>query len=134
MYRAFKWEPPSFGHLPLLLNSDGTKLSKRQNDIRIAHYKSSGIFPLALVNFIVHSGGGFEKDLERGMKPRCFTLKQLAYQFCVQNINSHSGKLMPERLHEFNRLELARRLEDMEETKVLIREVQNIVKNAFPNR
>lgn len=33
--RAFGWEPPVFGHLPLLINADGTKLSKRQGDIDI---------------------------------------------------------------------------------------------------
>lgn len=69
-----------YGHLPLLLNADGTKLSKRQNDIKIAHYRESGIFPLALINFIVNSGGGFEKDLERGIKPKCFTIDELAKQ------------------------------------------------------
>lgn len=116
------------------MNSDGSKLSKRQNDIRISHYKESGIFPLALVNFIVNSGGGFQKDLERGARPKCFTLNELAQQFNVEKINSHSGKLMPERLKEFNRLELNRRLTNSNETKKLVVEVQNIVKNKFSER
>lgn len=79
-FRAFDWKPPIYGHLPLLLNADGTKLSKRQKDIKIGHYRENGIFPLALINFIVNSGGGFDKDLERGMKPKCFTMDQLAQQ------------------------------------------------------
>lgn len=132
--RAFKWKPPRFGHLPLLLNSDGTKLSKRQNDIKISHYRESGIFPLALINFIVNSGGGFQKDLERGLKPQCFTLNELAQQFSIETINSHSGKMMPERLKEFNRLELERRLKNDVETKKLVKEVQSIVKTSFPDR
>lgn len=132
--RAFNWTPPLYGHLPLLLNPDGTKLSKRQNDIKISHYRESGIFPLALMNFIVNSGGGFQKDLERGVKPRCFTLEELARQFSVQGINSHSGKLMPERLKEFNRLELERQLKTKHETRKLVSIVQNVVKEAFPDR
>lgn len=134
LLRAFEWTPPLYGHLPLLLNADGTKLSKRQNDIRISHYRESGIFPLALINFIVNSGGGFRKDQERGVKPQCFTMEELAEQFSVENINSHSGKLMPERLGEFNRLELARRLRNWEDTKGLVAEVQDIVRKAFPER
>lgn len=134
LHRAFKWTPPLYGHLPLLLNSDGTKLSKRQNDIRISHYKESGVFPLALINFIVNSGGGFQKDLERGIKSQCFTLDELAQQFSVERINSHSGKLMPERLKEFNRLELVRKLRSVKETKNLVNEVQCLVKKTFPDR
>lgn len=41
---------------------------------------------------------------------------------------------MPERLYEFNRLELARRLTNDEETRKLVVEVQSIVKKAFPDR
>lgn len=37
--RAFKWVPPQYGHLPLLMNADGTKLSKRQGNINIDHYR-----------------------------------------------------------------------------------------------
>lgn len=80
MYKAFKWKPPQFAHLPLLMNADGTKLSKRQNDIKISHYRDKGIFSLALINFIVNSGGGFEKDLQRNVKPKCFTIAELSEQ------------------------------------------------------
>lgn len=80
LYRAFGWDSPVFGHLPLLLNADGTKLSKRQGDIKIGHFRESGIFPLALVNYIVKAGGGFEKDLDRGVKEKLFTMDELADQ------------------------------------------------------
>ena len=39
LYKAFGWIPPKFGHLPLIINSDGTKLSKRQGDVHVEHYK-----------------------------------------------------------------------------------------------
>ena len=38
LYRAFGWQPPSFAHLPLLLNTDGTKLSKRKGDLFVERY------------------------------------------------------------------------------------------------
>lgn len=59
-YRAFNWAPPLYGHLPLILNADGTKLSKRQNDIHIESIRKSGIFPLAVLNYVIHAGGGFD--------------------------------------------------------------------------
>lgn len=62
------------------MNTDGTKLSKRQGDIKISYYRDNHIFPLALINFIVHSGGGFAKDLERHLKPKCYTLEELTDQ------------------------------------------------------
>ncbi|VEN35935.1 unnamed protein product [Callosobruchus maculatus] len=80
LYRAFNWNPPKFAHLPLLMNADGTKLSKRQGDVKISYYRENGIFPLALLNFIVHSGGGFSKDLQRHVKPKCYTVNELAEQ------------------------------------------------------
>lgn len=131
IYRAFGWEPPSYGHLPLLINSDGTKLSKRQGDIKISHYRDSGIFPQALINYITNCGGGFEKDLQQGIKPKCYSMKELADQFKIKTINTHSGRLAPERLLEFNRLELQRKLQNKNETNILVQELQALVKDKF---
>ncbi|CAH1368106.1 unnamed protein product [Tenebrio molitor] len=132
MYRAFSWKPPQFAHLPLLMNSDGSKLSKRQGDIKISHYRDSGIFPLAVINFIINSGGGFEKDSERNVKPKCLTMDELAEQFNISRINSHSGKLMSERLQEFSRLELKRKLQHPQEENELIEVVREMVKKHLP--
>lgn len=38
-FRAFGWVPPQYAHLPLIQNSDGTKLSKRQGNVNIEHYR-----------------------------------------------------------------------------------------------
>lgn len=84
-FRAFNWTPPLYGHLPLIMNADGTKLSKRQGDIKIDYYRDKGIFPLALINFITNSGGGFTKDSERHLKPTCYSMKQLIDQVFMSN-------------------------------------------------
>lgn len=62
------------------MNADGTKLSKRQGDIKISSYREKHVFPLALLNFIVQSGGGFAKDLEKNVKPKCHTIEELSKQ------------------------------------------------------
>ena len=52
LYNAFKWEPPRFGHVPLLVDKSGQKLSKRNADIDLSSFKDQqGIFPATLVNF-----------------------------------------------------------------------------------
>lgn len=79
-YRGFGWTPPQFAHLPLLLNSDGTKLSKRQGDVTVAYYRSSHILPRALVNFVTFSGGGFHRSDSDTV--RNLDMEQLASQVC----------------------------------------------------
>lgn len=44
----------------MILNSDGSKLSKRQNDINIESFRKDGVFPLAVLNYVIHAGGGFD--------------------------------------------------------------------------
>ena len=52
LYDAFGWQPPEFGHVPILVDGNGQKLSKRNADIDIAFYRENqGILPEALVNF-----------------------------------------------------------------------------------
>lgn len=52
LYNAFKWEPPRFGHVPLLVDKLGQKLSKRNADIDLSSFRDQqGIFPATLINF-----------------------------------------------------------------------------------
>lgn len=75
IYKAFGWKPPQYAHLPLILNADGSKLSKRQGDIRIGSFRDQGILPQALLNFITQSGGGFEQIADK--KIRSHQMKEL---------------------------------------------------------
>lgn len=52
LYNAFNWTPPQFGHVPLLVDENGQKLSKRNADIDVSFFRDQqGILPSALVNF-----------------------------------------------------------------------------------
>ena len=51
LYDALGWQPPVFAHVPLLVDQNRQKLSKRNFDSDIASFKKSGIFPEALTNF-----------------------------------------------------------------------------------
>ncbi|HPQ41578.1 MAG TPA: glutamate--tRNA ligase, partial [bacterium] len=52
LYEAFQWDLPEFIHLPLLLNPDGSKLSKRKNPTSIDYYRDAGYLPEALLNYL----------------------------------------------------------------------------------
>lgn len=56
LYAAFDWEAPRFAHLPLLINKDGSKLSKRQGSAFVNYYREAGYLPEALLNFVAFLG------------------------------------------------------------------------------
>src|SRR3989339_1833333 len=56
LYNAFGFPMPSFAHLPLILNADKSKLSKRQGDVAVEDYLAKGYLPEALVNFVALLG------------------------------------------------------------------------------
>ena len=53
LYDYFGWQMPVYGHLPLILNSDGKgKLSKRHGHASVAYYKQEGFLPEAVLNYL----------------------------------------------------------------------------------
>jgi nondiscriminating glutamyl-tRNA synthetase len=56
IYRAFGWPIPEFAHLPLILNEDKSKLSKRKNKVSVDDYLAEGYLPEALLNFLALVG------------------------------------------------------------------------------
>jgi nondiscriminating glutamyl-tRNA synthetase len=81
LYQAFKWEPPLMAHLPLLLNPDRSKLSKRQRDVAVEEYLKKGYLPECLINFVALLGWNPGTDQE------IFTLKQLIEQFSLERVS-----------------------------------------------
>ncbi|XP_075162551.1 putative glutamate--tRNA ligase, mitochondrial [Haematobia irritans] len=130
LYRAFGWKPPKYGHLPLLVNADGTKLSKRQGDIGIKNFRDKGYFPNALLNYVVSAGGGFPH--EQFAKPKVYTLDELATMFTIEKVNSHPSRLNPDLLDEFNRLHITELLGHEKSANDLVEMVQNLIKTTYP--
>ncbi|KAJ8245959.1 hypothetical protein GJAV_G00262160 [Gymnothorax javanicus] len=125
MYKAFGWTPPTFGHLPLLLNKDGSKLSKRQGDIFIEHFAKAGTLPEALLDIITNCGSGFASS-RSGRK-----LKEMISEFDVSKITSHSALLDLDKLPEFNRVHLIQRINDEQECGLLVKDLQALVRQTY---
>lgn len=59
IYRAFGWEAPKFYHVPMILNGEGKKLSKRDGATNVMEYKALGYLPEALLNFLARLGWSY---------------------------------------------------------------------------
>ena len=81
LYRYFGWSPPKFAHLPLILNPDRSKLSKRQEAVAIEDFRDQGYLAETLVNFISLLGWSPPGNNE------LFTLRELVEQFSFERVN-----------------------------------------------
>src|SRR6185369_17132389 len=52
LFRAFGAEPPKYAHIPLILNQDGTKMSKRDQGASLNTYIDGGYAPEAVINYL----------------------------------------------------------------------------------
>jgi len=64
LYRALGFEPPQFAHLPMLLGTDRSKLSKRHGAVSITQYRDQGYLPEAMVNFLALLGWSLDDRTE----------------------------------------------------------------------
>ena len=96
VYQAFKWPVPDFAHLPLLLNPDHSKLSKRQGDVAVEDYLAQGYLPETLVNFLALLGWNPGNDQE------IFNLKQLIKEFSLGKIQKSGAIFNREKLDWLN--------------------------------
>ncbi|MDB6175273.1 MAG: glutamyl-tRNA synthetase [Chthoniobacteraceae bacterium] len=65
LYRAFGVEPPRFAHIPLILNRDGSKMSKRDQGAGIGNYIEQGYVPEAVRNYLCLLGWSPKDDREK---------------------------------------------------------------------
>lgn len=100
LYEYFGWTPPKFAHLPLLLNSDRSKLSKRQGDVAVEDYRAKGYEREALINFVAFLGWnpGSEKEI--------FTVQELGQEFDLDRVGKSGAIFNVDKLNWFNQQHL----------------------------
>ena len=81
LYEYFGWKVPKFCHLPLLRNTDKSKLSKRKNPTSILYYREKGFLPEALLNYLCRMGWSMPDEREK------FTLGEMLEVFDIQRIS-----------------------------------------------
>jgi len=96
LYDAFGWKPPVFAHLPLLLNPDKSKLSKRQGDVAVKDYREAGYLPEAINNFVALLGWNPKSDQE------IYNMGELADLFELRDVNKSGAVFNREKLDWLN--------------------------------
>jgi nondiscriminating glutamyl-tRNA synthetase len=96
LYKAFNWDAPHFAHLPLLLNKDRSKLSKRQGDVAVEDYLAKGYLKEALINFVAMLGWNPKTNQE------IFSMDELISQFDLTKVNKASAVFDVEKLDWIN--------------------------------
>jgi glutamyl-tRNA synthetase len=81
LYRALGVEPPRFGHIPLILNQDGSKMSKRDVGASITGYLEGGYAPEAVLNYLCLLGWSPKDDSEK------LDLEHIIERFDLANVN-----------------------------------------------
>ncbi len=92
IYRALGAMPPAFGHLPMILGTDGKRLSKRHGALAVEAYRERGILPEAMLNFLALLGWSPGDDREV-MGP-----DELVEAFSIDRILKKSAVFDPEKL------------------------------------
>ena len=95
LYQAFGWQVPRFWHMPLLRNTDKSKISKRKNPVSLIYYRQAGFLPAAMLNFLGLMGGGMAQASEqeivsKGLDTKLsdiFTLDEMIARFDFQRIS-----------------------------------------------
>ena len=91
LYQALGHEPPAFAHLPMILGSDKTKLSKRHGATAVTEYADLGYLPEALVNYLARLGWS-SGDQE------IFSRDELVQKFSLDNVGKAPAVFNPEKL------------------------------------
>jgi glutamyl-tRNA synthetase len=107
LYRALGAAPPHFAHIPLILNRDGSKMSKRDAGARVEYYIRRGYLPEAVRNYLCLLGWSPKDNREK------LDADEIIRIFDLKNIGRSSATFDPDKLHWLNG-EYAHELSDSE--------------------
>ena len=101
IFQALGAELPRFAHVPMILGTDGERLSKRHGAVSVMQYQEDGYLPEALVNYLARLGWSHGDE-------EMFTLEQFLQWFDLAHISRSAAQFNPEKLrwlsHQYLRL------------------------------
>ncbi len=95
LYKALNSPLPTFGHVPMVLGSDRTRLSKRHGAMSVTAYRDMGYLPDAFINYLVRLGWSYGDQ-------EFFSREELVEKFSLENIGRSAGIFNPEKLLALN--------------------------------
>ncbi len=95
IYRALGATVPQFAHLPMILNEEGEKLSKRTGAADVMQYRDMGYLPHALLNYLARLGWS-HGDQE------IFSIAEMTALFDLKDVNAKAARMDPAKLGWLN--------------------------------
>ncbi|HUC31179.1 MAG TPA: glutamate--tRNA ligase, partial [Candidatus Paceibacterota bacterium] len=97
MQRALGFAEPIYAHIPLILNADRSKMSKRFTDVALMNYRDRGYVPEAMINFLAFLGWHPKGDKE------VLSRKELIAEFDIDRVQQSGAIFNEEKLDWLNR-------------------------------
>ncbi len=92
VYEALGWKPPEFGHLAMILGSDGSRLSKRHGATSVTEYRDAGYLPEVMLNYLALLGWGTEDSQQ------IFTSQEMKEKFLLERCSKSPATFDPAKL------------------------------------
>ena len=102
LFQALGAEPPIYAHIPLILNGDGSKMSKRDQGAAVGYYQENAFLPAAVVNYLCLLGWSPKDDRE------VLTIDEILPLFRWENMGHSNAKFDMEKCRWFNAQYLAK--------------------------
>jgi glutamyl-tRNA synthetase len=96
LFRALGAPPPRYAHIPLILNPDGSKMSKRDTGASLSHYLEHGYLAEAVVNYLCLLGWSPKNNREK------MPLSEIIGAFDLPQVLRHNAKFDLEKLNWLN--------------------------------
>lgn len=122
LYRAFSWEAPQFGHLPLILAPDKTRLSKRHGAVSVLAFRELGYLAEALLNFTLLLGWNPGK----GSEQEIFSKDAMTEKFTLEGVQKSPAIFNYEKLNWMN----GQYIKNMEIKKLMPYVLPNLLKSG----
>lgn len=103
LQRALGVPTPTYAHIPVVLNANGSKMSKRNKGAKVEDYRAAGWLPSALVNYMALVGWSPGEDRE------LLTFAEMASLFDIARINKSNGRWDLKKCRHFNKEYILRR-------------------------
>ena len=95
LFLALGWQPPVYGHIPLIHGADGAKMSKRHGALGIDAYRDMGYLPEALLNYLLRLGWSHGDD-------EIISREQAVEWFDIADVNRGAARFDFDKLSSLN--------------------------------
>ncbi|TBU26320.1 glutamyl-tRNA synthetase [Dichomitus squalens] len=143
LYAALGLPSPQFAHLPILLNPDGTKMSKRKGDVQVLDYARRGWEPNAVLNWLALAGWGVQHDASSSSpspsskqapdSTTIMSMEEMIRNFDFSVVTHRRSVLDPVKLEFINKHHLMQLMSSPGGLQSLAERAKPYVKEAYPD-